>query len=412
MNYEIDNSSILYLALVRKDHTNIYRFTMTLNHPVDPVHLQQAVDQIYRRFPTIFAGFRKEGCGFVQVPASQPPRVQQDPGMLRTLTRQEVNECAMRIYYAENDVMLEAFHALTDGYGAMACFSTLIARYLWLHLGVHIPVSPPLMDPEEAPKQEELEDAYLQNTRHTPARLPGRYAYQMPGGDDDRSLVTVTDLTFPAANCLAAAKKYGTSITGLVSGALAMTILEHQEKYPTGRKKPVRIMVPLDLRKHFPSKTLRNFILYVLPTLEPEEISLSSRELFACFDRQLRQQLDPMRLGGIISYNVKTQTSLLYRCIPAGLKTAAMRLAYRYFGESNSSITLTNLGNVKLPAEMTPYVTDIQVALTPRARSPYNATILSYGGRLHVTVSRFTKDTELEETLKRKLSDLIYQEEP
>ena len=53
---DIDNSAILYLALIRKDHTNIFRFTLTMTENIDPNLLQQAVDRVHKRMPMIFAG--------------------------------------------------------------------------------------------------------------------------------------------------------------------------------------------------------------------------------------------------------------------------------------------------------------------------------------------------------------------
>lgn len=44
--YAVDNSALLYLALMRKRHTNTYRFTMTMDHEVDPEALQQSMQCI------------------------------------------------------------------------------------------------------------------------------------------------------------------------------------------------------------------------------------------------------------------------------------------------------------------------------------------------------------------------------
>ena len=45
-HYLPDISSILYLARMGKHHTNVYRFTMTMNEEVDPVLLHQDFIQI------------------------------------------------------------------------------------------------------------------------------------------------------------------------------------------------------------------------------------------------------------------------------------------------------------------------------------------------------------------------------
>lgn len=43
--YPIDNSAILYLAQMRKNHSNVYRFCATLTEPVCPELLQKAADR-------------------------------------------------------------------------------------------------------------------------------------------------------------------------------------------------------------------------------------------------------------------------------------------------------------------------------------------------------------------------------
>lgn len=103
ITYAVDNSAILYLALMRKRHTNVYRFTMTLKHMVDPVLLQQAVDRTYKRFPTIIAGFRPDFFQYTLIPAAAAPVVQPDPGCLVTMTPEEIRTCAYRIYYSGRD---------------------------------------------------------------------------------------------------------------------------------------------------------------------------------------------------------------------------------------------------------------------------------------------------------------------
>ena len=45
-SYAVDNSAILYLALMRRSHTNSYRFTVTMDEEVDPNALEQAMERV------------------------------------------------------------------------------------------------------------------------------------------------------------------------------------------------------------------------------------------------------------------------------------------------------------------------------------------------------------------------------
>lgn len=336
-SFAIDNSAILYLAQMGPDHTNVYRFTISMTEPVQGALLQKAADRVYARFPTIFAGFRPERFSYTVVPAECAPRVMEDPGLLKTMLPEEMERCAYRIFYDRCEIIIEAFHAVTDGYGAAASFRTLIAEYLYLCHGIHSPERDSMLEQGAPDWEEELRDSYLDHAREKPAGLPNRNAYQLPGENRDRQVKTTAE-HFSARDLLTASKKCGVSLTVMLSGIMAEAIMEIQRRHNRDEKqKPVRIMVPIDLRRQFPSRTLRNFILYALPTMEPGEEKLPRQERFRRFQDQIRSQTRKPFLAAQISRNVRIQQSPLFRMIPRGVKCAAMRTAYRYCGERNSS---------------------------------------------------------------------------
>lgn len=409
--FAVDNSAILYLALIRKHHTNIFRFTITLKEEIDPKLLQTAVDRVYRRFPTIFAGFRPGFFRYAQVPVQDPPLVSEDPGLLINMTKEEIARCAYRVYYQNKDIIIEGFHALTDGYGMVASFSTLTAEYLRLRYGLEIPVGYPVFHVQEEPKAEETEDSYLKYAYAKPLRMPSRYSFQLPGYNPKCGPVHRETLIYSVDELLAAARKYGVSITALLSTVMASSIMDLQLSENRKKLSPVRIMVPIDLRKVFPSKTLRNFILYALPTMEVSEQGCDLRELSLRFSRQIKAHLSIENLGGIIAYNVKTQKNPLFRLLPSHLKYSLMRIAYTYFGESNSSLTMTNLGNMALPEIMIPYVESILLTMMPRMHSPYNCGMYSYNRNFYINLCRFPEKSQLSEIFTRKLSQLLENKE-
>ena len=408
--FPVDNSAILYLALIRKHHTNIFRFTVSLSEDIQPDVLQEAVNAVYKRFPTIFAGFRPGFFHYTQVSAAMPPKVAPDPGLLINMTHEEIANCAYRVYYQGNQVIIEGFHAATDGYGMLASISTLIAEYLKLKYDLIVPVGYPIFDVAEPPVAEELEDSYLKYADAKPIHLPSRYSYQLPGKNSKCGPVHRETLVYPVDTLLAGARKYGVSITALLSAVMASSIMELQHNRNEKHKHPVRIMVPIDLRKIFPSKTLRNFILYALPTMEVSEYACSIKDLALRFSQQIKDHLVKENLAGIISYNVKTQKMFLYRMIPSKMKCALMRLAYRFFGESNSSLTMTNLGNIHLPEAMTPYVQSFILTMMPRVSSPYNCGMYSYNGNFYINLCRFPKESQLEEIFANKLRQALDEE--
>ena len=89
--------------------------------------------------------------------------------------------------------------------------------------------------------------------------------------------------------------------------------------------------------------------------------------------------------------------------IPRFLKQWILQIGYRFVGESNSSITLTNLGSVPFSEEMRQYVRGIEVMLTPRRRSPYNCAVISSGENICINITRFAALPEMEELFFQKL---------
>lgn len=405
-SYAIDHSAILYLAQMGADHTNVYRFSMTLTEPVCPGTLQKAADRVFSRFPTIFAGFRPGWLSYSVIPAEKAPQVQQDPGMLKTMSNSEIQNCACRILYNGNEIMIEMFHAATDGYGAIASFRTLTAEYLRLRYGVASPEQKTMLEQGEPDWKTELYDAYLDHAKEKPVNLPNRYSYQLPGENRDWNVKTARE-HFSTEALLKAAKGAGVSLSAMLSAVMAEAIMEIQKKHRCRSGKPVRIMVPIDLRRPFSGSTLRNFILYALPTMEPGDEHLPRLTRLRHFHEQLRNQTEKKLLAAQVSRNVRAQKNMLFRLIPLGLKCAAMRLAYRFCGECNSSITLTNLGPISLSEELKQYIHHIDVYLTPRRKSPYNCGLVTCGDITSISISRFGAEPELEPLFFGKLRSIL-----
>ena len=405
--FDIDSVSILFLSLMCKEHTNLFRFSAQLTEPIDPEILQEAANVIWKRFPSVVGCIRPGFFAYRQAQMEKPPVVRKDPGLLITMPREELETAAFRVFYEENTVSIEAFHVLTDGFGAITTFTTLLAEYLERKYGVNIPVTEIRLDAQAEPSEAELEDSSVHLTDHKPWHLPSRFSYLPPRPADTNWTVRANSTGFDTAKLLAAAHKYGVTLNTLLAASMASALMQMQVQEGRRKLMPVRIMVPVNLRKMFGSRSLRNFALYGLPAMEPEDCDRSLQEISRSFDQQIKEHFTKEKLAAMSSYNVRMQNSWYFKMLPWKLKAAAMRLGYRFFGESNSSLTLTHLGVVKLPDEMVKFVSDFQVYMTPRAGVPYGCTILSFGDRLTVNMSKFTDDTQLEKRFFENLRKAI-----
>ena len=167
--YRLDNAGILYSALQREEYSAIYRFSALMTEPVRPAALQNAIDRVLPRFPSFAVRIRRGLFWYYLEPNTAPgPFLKADvANPCQPVRFREDNGWLVRFYYYRNRISLEVFHALSDGAGALIFFRTLLAEYL-RQTGISVPAGNGVLDLEEPPRKDELEDAY--------ARYAGRHA--------------------------------------------------------------------------------------------------------------------------------------------------------------------------------------------------------------------------------------------
>lgn len=405
--FAVDNASILFLSLIKPYHTNNFRISATMKEPVCPEALQEAVNRVAPRVPSVAAKLEQGFWNYRQIPMSEPPKVQPDPGFLKPMSKEEMAKGCFRVYYQDCSFHIELFHAMTDGCGAFVTFITLIAEYLNIRYGLVTAPCQNRLDMETGPQEHEVVDSFLDFADAPPKHLPSRFSYLPPRPEKDDWRIYASNLTLDVAPLLAAAKRNGVTLNTLLTSVLASTVMDYQlENHRGGKLKPVRIMVPVDLRRLSGSRTLRNFSLYTLPTMEADHRHLPFSDLCKLLGAQLKQQLSKEALMGMVSYNVHTQNAWYVRCIPWKLKSALLRIGYRFFGESNSSLTLTNLGILQFPPELEPYVADFQCYLSPRVSSPYGCTVLTFRNRLSLNMSHFSPENTVGKLFFERLKEM------
>ena len=222
--YRLDNAGILYSALQTEHYSAIYRFTAVMARPVDPQALQRAIQRTMPRFPGFSVCIRRGLFWYYLEPNHRPgPFLKEDVRCpCRPVRFQEDNGWLVRFYYYENRLSLEVFHALSDGAGTMVFFKTLLAVYLQ-ELGVEVPWGNGILNVEESPRPEELEDAYLRyaGERSLPLRFPPR-AYPNTGTPEPFYTLHVVVGTMAVDQVKARAKAYGATVTEYLTAALLL----------------------------------------------------------------------------------------------------------------------------------------------------------------------------------------------
>lgn len=403
--YKLDLSAIVYPTLQRRDFSSVYRLSVVLKEEIDPQLLQQALDLTLPRFPTYKVAIRKGVFWRYLEPNNRPgPFVQpdiQNPCM--PMHFRSNNRYLIRVYYFRNRISLEAHHSLGDGTGGMCLLQTLTATYLGL-LGHRITPSGFVLDINSRPDPEELEDAYMRyaNAKVCPPR-PAEKTYRIRGTKEPFYTLNIVDGIMSVSEVMAVAKKYGASITEYLNAVLLYALLQKQAQEFHLRLYPVRIAMPVNLRRFFPSKTLRNFITMVYPSIDPRLGAYTFEEIITQVHHYMRYYINEKFLRGDITTNAATQRNPVIRLVPLFIKDFVVRTFYSRVQDKNSSAGLTNMGALKVPPEMKPFIDRFDIYMGQPFSSRTNCAIISYEDTLTINFASSICETDVERFFFRKL---------
>ena len=194
------------------------------------------------------------------------------------------------------------------------------------------------------------------------------------------------------------AHQYKTTVTVLMSAVMMQALLNLQnEKNPsTAQQKRIKLLIPVNLRNLFPSKTMRNFARYVTPEIDPRLGEYTLSEICRVIEHKIGAEYTAKHMSTVIAKNVNDEKNLLLRLVPLPIKNAVMRAVFDSVGEKKSCLTLSNLGRIRVPDVMAEYIERFDFLLGSQATAPYNCGMLSYGDTLYINFIRDIKDAELE----------------
>jgi len=162
----------------------------------------------------------------------------------------------------------------------------------------------------------------------------------------------------------------------------------------------------VNLRRLFPSKTLRNFALYITPEIDPRLGQYSFEEICQVVRHTMGLEVNPKQMSMKIAANVESERILAVKMLPLFIKNAVMKTVFLLAGERKSCLSLSNLGVVELPQEMEPFIERMDFILGSQASAPHNCGVITCGDTVYVNMTRNTREPELEACFSRVLRDM------
>ncbi len=395
----LDNAAKIYPAARREGWSNVFRLSATLSEKIDVGVMQSALDVTARRFPSVAVRLRRGLFWYYLEQVSEVPQIRSECSYpLTSMSKQETGKCAFRVIVHENRVAIEIFHSITDGTGALIFLKSLVAEYIQQRYGERIPAEQGVLARLDEPSEEELEDSYQKHVGNISASRKENTAWKIDGTPEVTGYLNLTCFELPVKQVLEKAHEYGVSLTAFLTAALMMAIQNLQEeKVPNiKRRKPIKVLIPVNLRNLFPSRSLRNFAMYTTPEILPKLGRYEFREICRVIHHCMGAEITEKQMSMKIATNVKSERIGIVKIMPLFVKNIVMKAIFDSVGERKSCLTLSNLGAVKLPEEMKSYIDRMDFILGVQATAPYNCGVISYGDSLYINFIRNIRESELE----------------
>lgn len=400
--FKLDNAGKIFPGQNTSTWSNIFRFSVLMKEKVKPEVLEQALKDVLPRFPC-FDVCMKRGFFWYYLKKNPHGSPEVKPDIVNPCYRVKFNEnrgYLFRVYYYENKISVDFYHALTDGRGASLFTCTLVAQYLRL-LGYDIPNGYNVLDINQKPTAEELEDPFPK-CAGSKAKLPRgkKWVYHSRGTKLPNHMVNITSGIIPLADLKAVAKSKGVTITEFVETVLLYTMYLMQKA--EGGTKPVSVQIPVDLRNVFGINTLRNFSLTYNARIDPNMGEYTFDEVLTQVSAYLKQTHNEKTLRAMTTANLKLEQSVM-KYMPLFIKDLGIGISFLITGEKTTSILGSNMGLVKVPDEMAQHVERMHFMAGPGVVNGSRCGAVGFKDTFVITVANIYEESEIERLIFTQL---------
>lgn len=401
--YKLDNAALMYPLVARGESISIFRVSALLRDPVDPVELQYAVNDIAARFPTI-CGSVKNGFfwPFIDrptIPITVKPQTKVPGRPMKVDSRRS----QIRVNYIGNQISVEFFHSATDGTGGIIFLNSLLRRY-FQRLGYEIDCTN-CFDYRDIPSLEEIRDNFAAVTvKKNPPPCPKPVKSKRLNGTLQRGgkYVTVRGV-MSASQLKTVAKQHNATVTEYLGAVQLMALNRLAAVTNSPENPPIRVLIPVNLRRIYDMETIRNFSSYIFYQYNGQN---DIDEVIDDIRKQTEEQMTDDYFRGMVSFNYNNGNSPLLKIVPLAVKRFVLGciVSGRGDGVVNCS-TLSNLGVVKAPKQFDDLVLRYDFMLGKPAKKTNNFAVATYNDTCVISMTSPFVERDCEMYFFRKLAE-------
>ncbi len=393
----LDTAGILYSYTKTKTWNQTYRVSANLYDEVNEEFLKQAVRKLRYRFPSFYMRISQ---GFLwkqlkSAPVDVDDIVVQDKELCSPVNTENKYAPLFKIRYYKKRISLDIFHGITDGHGAITYLKTLLATYFNLQ-GINIPCTHGILDINESPKTEELEDGYLKfyDKSKGKASRSEKVAYQHYIDDKD-GVFSIMQAKVSASEIKNITKALDVSVTEYLVALYAYSYYINKDHRS---RKPIKIQYPIDLRNIFGLQTLRNFSLVMSISLPYRKEKYTFEEVLETTVKQISDSKDKNKIQRILNTNAADAAMAITKYSPSFMKQPFIIAGFHLYGERMVTSPISNVGLISAPDELKKLVDYFDLTIGATKMNSINAAVGTFKENMVITFSTKKARREVQKT--------------
>ena len=396
---KLDNAALAFPLVTGENDTRVFRFYCQLKEAVDSDILQQALDRTMEKYPLFQAVLRK-GLFWFYLEHSH----------IRALVKPETEPPCSRLYipdkksllfqvsYYKERINFEVFHALTDGTGAMHFLQELVQNYLIL---AHPKENFPEIGRDKKTGRGNIEeDSFSQyySSDIPKNREKKKAAVKLKGEKLVHSDMHISEVVLSVKEVHQKARSYGVSITVLLTAVMLCSIREEIPK--NQQKRPVTLMIPVNLRNYFPSHSMTNFFGWIEVGYTFSDTT-TFEEVLADVKRQFEQELEKDKIAMHMNDYVRIEKNIFVRAVPLEIKKYFLMIGAN-LGSRSITAVYSNIGIIRLPEEYREYIRHFGIFASTNSLQMCSC---SYGDEMVLGFTSKIPDDSIQRNFRRMLSE-------
>lgn len=354
--FRLDNAAKIFPGQNTNAWSSVFRVGAELKEDVDAAILRTALDNTLKRIPSFNVRIKKGAFWFYfEKNPNEAPIMPDINNICYRINFKENNGFLFRLYYRGKRINIDVYHALCDGYGAVVFLGTLLGEYLRLQ-GKEVSYNGFVLDTSEPPREEELEDSYNKYAdSKAKFKRPDKWVYHYKGTKMPMHRANYTIAEMPFEQIHKISKSYGVTVTELLA-ALVIDVLYRQQLKEGKTQKEISAQIPVNLRKAFPSESLRNFVLCLRVVIDPTLGEYTFEEILRSVSLQLKLANDKKLINALMTENLKLERHPVLKYLPLPVKNLGVGVSFAITAEQTTSTLVSSLGLIKFPDEVSEHI--------------------------------------------------------